>query len=284
MFSIKYQKAFSVIEIAVVLVIMGVIIAGIISVRGSLVERANNNRINEFTNTSLLNEMPNLAIWLDVGVARSFKDGEMNYGQEISKLNNISPENYHNFNFEQATTSSQPIYEKDQYDAMPSLNFADDDSLEANLSDYNLLQPKQVTVFLVQNIIDNDGHSFYWEPSLSEKFSLENVRKSSNSQLNWNFSDGIVSTTIDGFINKWNIITLVRSTDGNGIIRVNGAQEVASSIGSNFATGTSDTLKIGNSLDFSLREFIVFNKQLNEQEINDVEDYLAKKWDIEISN
>ena len=286
------KTAFSGIELAVVLIIIGLLFAGIVTTKGNLFSKAKLNKIISATKNSPLKDMNELAIWFDVATDESFKNSEMVEDGGISIWKNIAPQNYHNINVEQSNASDQPLFSFDDSDNLPMLSFdgVDDVLITSDvIYGYQFAKNNQVTVFIVQKYYDGDNIAIRWGVN-SNRF-LNHSFYETNNLIYWDFgntaSGGRISIAPpSGFSKKWQIITLIRNTNDTGSIRVGGVNLLTSAMADEFDVTASDNLEITNSATGSsksdLREMIIFKRALTDNEINEVEKYLSKKWDINL--
>jgi hypothetical protein len=279
------KTAFSIIELSIIMILIGLIITGVVVTRSDLFLRANNNKIIAATKYSVLREIDDLAIWFDAATDESFKNSEMTANNPLTMWKNISPKNYGNFNVEQLTPTNQPTYSFDDNDALPLLRFDGSDLLStANIiSGYNFAKQNQITVFLVQkyNSPLHTANSILWNPSVDNVFSANITNISGN--IIWGFANSQISATPSGFLNSWNIVTLVRNSNNNGQIRVNGSNLQTAVMSDNLNISASDNLDIGTGLNGDLREIAIFKRELSPLEIKSVEKYLSDKWDINLN-
>ncbi len=283
------KTAFSAIEIAIVLVFIGLLLAGIFFVKGNLFSKAKTNKIISATKYSVLKDMEGLAVWFDVATKESFKNSEMVEGGGISEWKNISPNNYGDFNVVQSTSDNQPKYLMDSKDNLPLISFngsADGLYTTGNVYGYQLAQKNQVTIFSVQKYYDNNNATIGWGVNTNRL--LFHAKYGLNDIIYFDFGDISSGGRINNFApsnfnEDWKILTFVRRVDNNGQIRINGSDFLVSSMTDDFDVTDASVFIIGNGdSKTDLREVIIFKRELSASEIDEIEKYLSDKWNIDL--
>lgn len=169
---ISKKKAFSIPELAIVLLTIGAILAAISSVKSLLQKNKLNNAI-ALTNNSIIQTLPNLTFWYDVTNPKSFNRGENRDGATVNILHDLNPQStskldgygasaasgdssqfYYNF-VTGATTSntSGPAYVENGINGLPSVRFANNgDSAYRYLmvdKNFNTTSQEDLTMFII---------------------------------------------------------------------------------------------------------------------------------------
>ena len=278
----KKRTAFSVVEASIVLILVGILVAGIVMARGTFFFQAKIDKIASANKSSPLRDMNGLSIWLDTATNESFNDSEFEENSRISKWKNISPNHYNEFNVLQSTPANQPSYIFDKFDDLPLIKFDGNNVLSsASIAGYKFLGVNQATIIIVQkyNFPNHNSKTINWDPSGANQIGVTALNSSGN--LVFNFGAGQISSAAASFGYGWNIITLIKSNT-SGIIRINGAILQNSTMNASINVSSSDNLDIGTSLNGALREVIIFNRELIPVEIREVERYLSNKWSIRL--
>lgn len=295
------KTAFSVVELSVILLFIGILIVGVVVNKDKLTSKANLTNLISASNNSPVRDMDGLTIWYDVANSDGFKKSEIVEDREISLLKNVSPQNYRNIDVEQTVSANRPKYKLDS-NGVPYLDFdGTNDYLQssATISGHEISYPDQITVFIVQEYRGGDTCTFSWVDHIStNKINL--LAAWSDNFIYWSSSNGtpgsgrVVTAKPSNFDNKWNLVTVMRKnsvTTNNGIIKVNGGLDL------DYSNTVTDTLGVSDKAFFQLgsyesgtypfnggiREFILFKRELSTSEINEVEQYLSNKWDIDLS-
>lgn len=123
------RKAFSLIEISLVIIIIAILIAG--SLNGiEMVKKAKLATAQSLTEQSVVGQIKDLTIWYETSLARSFIDSESDNGLKISTWRNINPNALITNNATQASNANQPTFFDNRFnDAIPGLYFDGNDFL-----------------------------------------------------------------------------------------------------------------------------------------------------------
>ena len=147
------KKAFSFIEISVVIVVIGILIAGVVQGRDML----NDMRINSarsFTEKSPVSSMQNLALWLETTQQNSLfiNTNSVNAplyhkdNQAIGRWNDLNSDPNLKVNLLQATEASKPIFIFNAINGLPALRF---DGVNDYLQNVNKFYYNNFTAFFV---------------------------------------------------------------------------------------------------------------------------------------
>ncbi len=155
------NKAFSLIELSIVILIIGILVAGVTK-GGDLYSQIKLTAARSVTNSSSINTIPDLRIWLETTKEESLttNDGNQpNQGSFISSWNDIKLSRPNDkINVTQATSSNQPIYVKNGIGGLPSLQFDGINDVLENLVDMPInAGDDSYTMVAVVNIFDPSG-------------------------------------------------------------------------------------------------------------------------------
>ena len=230
--NINFKKGFSLIEISVVLLIIGILISGIL-VGQDLILDAKIKSAQNLTKTSPVNKIPDLTLWLDVNAEQSLITTQtadrclekyVNYqdllgNERICGWRDINPQtslaqkvtlsinNTH-------TTATMPTYVLNGIGGLPSLYFDGNDYLISstpqstdiantlvNVDLLNLLSPSEVSFFMVQQYEKpaTTGNQANLFTHLSNSFAIYNTTTGTSPNFlyssNFNFANTISNTT-----------------------------------------------------------------------------------------
>ena len=307
------KKAFSALELAIVLTIAGLLMTSvIIGTKASYTAKLNAAR--SLTVNSPVGRIKGLTLWLDAAgwfegsAADSFVASDINSSTaSIGTWYDTKTNSSYKLNVTQGTASKKPTYIKDATNGLPSVKFDGGDNLTtASITASNFVgtgssttNSGSATVFLVQkyNSPLHRESSVWWQGSSpTQRFNIHAIY-GDNQTLFWDFGTCVcdatgrlsyVYTTASDFMDKWNIITVYKHSDASAKIRVNAVVMATSSAGTMtqyFSSTSAATLFIGsgsntNYLNGYISEVIIYNRALSDNEIDDVEYYLSKKWGI----
>ena len=290
-----HKNAFSLIEISMVILIIGMLITGI-SQGIDLYQDMRLATARSLTQNSRVNRIEDLTLWFEATSEKSFENTHPQDGEKIGLWKNINFKLSNRIDLTQTTQNSKPIYTKSAINNIPALLFNNAQMLTAtNVKISEIVSSNQATVFVVQNNFsgDNTTSTFGWNNG--------NYRFQSHAQEGdrvlidfgdmTNANAGRTSTPIlTNFLNQNKIITFVKN-GSNVFIKIN-STILANSSSANAVidTSLSSDFAIGkyppdNFYYFKgyIGEFIVFKKSLTDSEIKDIEQYLSKKWSIKLN-
>ncbi len=297
-------RAFSLIELSIVILIIGIIISGITSAT-RLVYQFRINSARSLTSSSAVNSIAGLLIWFETTSEKSFADSEESDGVQVTTWYDINPHNQFKYSLVQNISSNKPTYiAKGQSAGLPVLqSFSTPSSVQrmSTSANLDLTNNPSFTIFIVASA-SNGGGSQSQIFSIGDisgactQFSL-NYWGSNTGNLQFNGGD----KTFD--MNSSNMLALfriVRYGDDAGSSTVNGSTTRLNFNGSSKSVDSrtsSDCVPALASAPFSLTkavpassttltvqfgEIIIFNRVLKPDEITDIEAYLSKKWSIKL--
>ena len=287
----KKHRAFSIVEIAIVLLIVSLLMAGILN-GTSLISDASVATAQKLTTNSEVNTMESLTLWLETSFASSVESsGKIENNARILRWKDISPLKpvTKRLDLQQATQANQPQYKEDVINGLPLLYFSGNSTnfleftngASQNVVLADIFQQNQATIFLVymfdsssagRKIVSfgvNDVVNFGYNASKIEMRFNNNATEGNNSLQQ----------------KKLQILTGIKTASNiflylNGNIR--GTVSDSSAISDdNFGIASNMRIRVGENFKGWLGEVLVFNKSLTEKERIKVEQYLLKKWRIQ---
>ena len=283
MISKKHQKAFSLVELSMVILIIGILIAGV-SQGIDLYEDFRINTAKTLTLNSRAGRVPDLVSWIETSMNNSFDDAEEKDGLTISNWYDINPMSIPNLkkNFTQSTAGSRPYYSKNVSNGLPAVKFESGRNLAF---DGGILVNTDFTMFIVERKLSN---SIIWifHPggsgcSTNQCFH-SGYRNDKDFTLDF-YSNGIdyINNNLSG--TKTRIHTLYYSKSSGQKYWYNGGEnpDVSDSLKIS-PISTSRTNKLGQYFTGYIFEFIYYNRAIYENERIDIEKYLSKKYNIPI--
>lgn len=286
------KKAFSLIELSIVLVIIGLLVAGITQ-SSRLVQKFRIRTAQTLTESSPVNGIRNLVAWYETTSQASF-DSTIDNGVAVSSWYDISP-SVNKSNATQTTAANRPVYTENDINSLPTLKFTATSSQFLNLPNGTVpYNNSPYTVFIVAkidkscvascNLISsgnpsaNQANSFHYINASSGVGGLQNGWYSANAATS--------SSTLP--INPPHIATFYYNQSVRRII-FNGLEQTIAGTPTINNQSAAENNMIGRSLttaylDGSIAEIIIFNRALMAEEIDSIESYLSKKWGIKISS
>ena len=287
----KRYFAFSLIELSIVILVIGILIAGV--TQGSrLVRESRLSTAKTISISSPVSSVKDLVLWLDATSNDGF-DESLEDGDRVQNWYDINPQKTPNVVATQSTEANRPYYVEKGINGLPSLRFQRSSNLYLTVADDYDGDSENTTIFVV------------WEPNVSDTYEMTIISKWAGGSNNYPYtvrSHG----TISGYRFAAYDISNNPSSNHTTKLRQNGVPDIITGVkkdGQNLqiyisgdagdvATDTSGTtvsdtdLHIGCRIDKTtcvdglIGEIIVFNRALKNSERLDIEDYLRKKWKV----
>lgn len=284
------RKAFSLIELSIVIMIVGILIVGV--TKGSiLISKYRINTAQNITKNSPVAGIKDLALWLEPLMDDSFtgvtNGNSPTDGEKISSWNDINVQASNKINLTQATTSMQPSYTLKGIGNLPTLLFDGGDYLETTLIAIPA-RYKQYTIFMVWQNSDATGSQVVFHQRSSAVSctggDYAGIYLGSNYINTWGCGAAYDIQTISYNINfPYATVYRVDNTQANNVTLYANGTKFGPSATSTLSLGSGGTaVGYGSNNQFYFKgfisEIIVFTRALKDQELNDIRTYLAKKY------
>ncbi len=115
------KRAFSLIELSIVILIIGILVAGVTQ-SSRLVSEMRLSSAKRLTQSSPISSMKGLLLWLETASDNSF-DNNAGDGDQITNWYDLNPLSNTKYTLNQSTASSRPTYVKSGTGGIPSLKF-----------------------------------------------------------------------------------------------------------------------------------------------------------------
>ena len=272
-------RAFSLLEVSIVIMIIGVLIVGVVGSR-HLVKKARISAAIAMTRSSPISSILNNKIWLESSLA------EVSIGEDLSTGDLIDSwqDNFSNQNIIEVTSvGTGPAY-SNSINSIQAVKFdSDSSSNHLKINNASFLNSTDYTIFIVEKRMDTNGVGGNYLLGESGSFALGYESGVSIIQTHGEASSTDNQTSIEtlaNYSNKPRIITATHSsTDGNKIyINTTLANEDETSNAITHLSGITE-LKIGNDYNGEIGEIVIFDRDLKTSERNVIENYLSDKWD-----
>lgn len=279
----KGLKAFSLIELSIVILIIGILIAGVTQA-SRLVKQMRLTSARTLTQSSPVASIKGLALWLESTADASFKVAESEDGAFVTWWGETNPQVVNKNNVSRVASDNKFTFEDSGINNLPSLSCDNSDGSALN---GNLLDTTQKDKFTIVAVYqsrtpgDNVWRSIFGTGSGSGFF----LQKSGSVPPNSNKRNISALTVVDiyGGLMTADPEIAVATYDGTNInLYINGAAETLSASTATIAP-SSGQIYIGNSWQGFIGEIIVFDGVLKSTDRKDVEKYLGKKWGIKVS-
>ena len=291
------HKAFSLIELSIVILIIGILVAGVTQ-SSRLVKQMQLSSAQSITRGSPVITINGLVGWYETTSPNVFSVGTSTFSdldkpdnnQQINRWKDFNPlqtDSYRNHLIQQNTTF-QPTYLENAINGLPAVNFTN----HILVSTVNNADTIGLSIFAVfytnldlashQGIVITDGN---WTGN-SFTYTIHNAnyfyyRTGGIYGLNSSLAIPLKTPTITQLIDdgKGNIRLF---TSGQATISANVLIPIKTigffDVGGWLINGVSG----GESLNGAIGELIIFSRAINEEERKAVESYLSKKWAIKV--
>jgi prepilin-type N-terminal cleavage/methylation domain-containing protein len=278
----RARVGFSLIELSIVVLIIGILIAGV--TQGSrLVNEAKIKSVRAVTKSSGVSSIEGIALWLDAtaeeGFITSIEDGDA-----VSIWSDINPQSTNKNNAFQSIVASQPQYVARGINNLPSLKFDGGDDW-INLADTLLTDPGNWTTFVVSQRLDTAVSTVsILATSSAARYYINSTLTDTRISLGNTSAGGVLLTnglkpSLIALYSSGNIFTATGVTTNS--------YNVVSNINAVYTTTGVNGLNLGSYNDGAnswfngyISEVIMFNRPLKQSEQADVRDYLEKKWGL----
>jgi len=309
-YHMRNRKAFSLIELSIVIVVIGILIAGV--TQGTrLVREFKISTARTVTQSSAVPGIRDLELWLETTGEKSFIDAEAVEGEAVGTWYDMNVNNEkHDAS---STLTARPTYRRGALNGLPALTFdGTNDTMAPSFAGYSSNAPStnnNFTLFLVAQTADTHGIDVQSDSGTAgqseQKFVIFPQQGSSvygctscvgtgislgtNGVSFYQNTSGTTSPSAvysGGDTAVASIIAIV-NTNKKPKIYVNG-QLRATGIESSFSTVYAGYIIGGNSLFSSqffkgeVGEYIIYNRALVPAEQGSVEKYLGQKWGIKV--
>jgi prepilin-type N-terminal cleavage/methylation domain-containing protein len=136
------KKAFSLIELSVVVIIIALIIVAITQ-SSRLVSQMRLTTARKLTNNSAIPALNNIIAWYDATSIEAFDVNQTNHTDKISKWIDSEIRVHERIVLEQVTSNNQPIYQANYINGLPSIYFDGNDYLEGNEKPKSMIEKNQ---------------------------------------------------------------------------------------------------------------------------------------------
>jgi len=298
----KINTAFSLVEISIVVLIVGLLIAGI-SKASDMIFDANLKTGRSLTKGAKVNRMPSLSLWMETTLSESLLDKERYDTTAISIWRDVNPQVPSKLVFKKTGT---PKYVEFGQDNMPAIGFTSATANTDFFLPYNTDVSTTVSTFTSTQIFSNAAATIFMVlkpqslatellnfcPYSSSTFTCSagneiKLALDATGNIKFSFISGtaVSPTTTDiisGSQSKKNliIVSALKDAAGNKLF-INGSSAATTVANTNMTTTSfTGTYRIGGVKDVEIYEIIVFSSALSDSDRQNVEAYLGKKFAI----
>ena len=297
MIKTKNRQAFSLIEISVVIVVIGILIAGI----SSGIELYDDYKLKvaqNITKNSRVNRIPDLEMWLETTGENSLATGTTSFTDKanpvdqdpIGRWNDINPNIIATAknNATQATLANQPTYIRKGMNGLPALLF--DGSNDSFSFNGNFLVGADYTIFVVEARGSNKDNNYFLGGSAITTNARLHIGYRYNGTITLAHFFRDLDKNISGFVSQVGVVhSFVFSKVNGKAIWTNGGNKAfdqGASAKEPLVSYVNSVIAANNESNTyfkgSFAEIIFYTRALSDKERQEVELYLSKKWGIKI--
>lgn len=294
----KLKKGFSLVEISVVVLVVGILIASITSAVDMIAE-AKLRGIRAQTKATKINRMTSLALWLEPSLIDSIAESDRVDGKTISQWSDINPQSDSKIIFKDGSSTSTINYKEKGENNIPVIKFLSgvDDffypsgTTPKTYSFENIFPQNKFTIFAVVKPLASlnifslcEYASSTYTCGAGKEISLK-FDSTIKAELK-TFASSSTSATITATNSSTRpvvIISALKDDVGNKLF-VDGSN-VATTVANTYLTTNSivGTFKIGGGANNAeIYEIIVFYNALSDGDRQMVEGYLSRKYNIKV--
>lgn len=294
-------SAFSLIEVSIVILIVGVLIAGLIQ-GNSLIKKTQLITAQNLTKNSPVNNIKNLISWYETSLESSFRTDEAINGNTVSIWHDINTQSVTKNHITQSTDANKPKFYENVFGGIPSVRFdgvndtVNGDYLSFDSTD---LMSTNFTIFVVEK---RGGDKSNYDMFLAGTGNSATLGV--NLVLGYRAGDDI-AFVLSGNLDRTAPNSLFdksaiqqqptihtfwfSSTSGKKYWMNGGKSADASSTTQTTSLISNPDSAIGSyvttayNYNGDIAEFIVFNRDLTTEERQAIESYLSQKYSIKIS-
>ena len=287
------KKAFSLIELSIVLLIIGIIIAGVTNA-SSLIRKYQLSTARQLTQNAPMNAMTGIMFWVETTAEESF-DVDIENGSAISTWRDLNATSNTKYNAV-SSGSNRPTYTENCIKGLPCLSFDGvddyiDNTVSASLTSF--------TIFVITKYTNPSVASYILSSvGVSESLNMVNdgyfymyIRSDGMMQNQVGYAG---NSTVIGAVSQFIGLSfpyLLTFSERNGVTLSTRANKVEQTSAASTYGGTQNIrgVSIGSGLNHSyfftgkIGEIIMFDRSLTTNERDSIESYLVKKWNIKIN-
>lgn len=282
----KKHSAFSLIELSIVILVIGILIAGVTQ-SSRLIKAFRLQTAINLTTNSPVTGIPNLFAWYETSLDSSFISSQTENNSQISTWYDNNTQYVNKNNAVQSTSANQPLFIKNVFDgAIPAIRF---DGVNDNLPfDGTLLANSSYTIFIVEERRSNKATACFIRGSASGTNLNLTLCYDTNYVAFAHFNNDI-DYAIPAYTSPIvRMHTFQFSTINGKSYWMNGGStpELSDSSQTTPVSSYAGAVIGGQGSYYyygDIGEIIIYNRALKNEERQSIEDYLSKKYKIAIS-
>ena len=285
------HRAFSLIELSIVILIIGILVAGVTQ-SSRLISQMRLSSARSLTQSSPIASIRDLALWLESTSSASFDESATDENSPIPTWYDLNPQTISKINAAQSTANKQPLYISSAINNLPAVKFdgSNDDmtlgslSAGSNISIFYVIKPTSAHVEGLLDSAPGLPYPFrnYCESTCPSDGQFSWWNGGTAPAVNLGLAAGApaiiyIQTVFDTSVSPAK--TLRYYKNGTLISTVTDTNNVDISWTSPRLGSINATLVFYDGL---IGEIIIFSRTLKAEERTSVTNYLGKKWGIAV--
>lgn len=273
----KSSRAFSLLELSIVLVLIGILIVSTISAK-SIIKKSRIIAAQSKTRSSPVNSIPDAVIWLESSLADSFDADEAEDDSDLSVWKDIKTGSASPINNGSAG-SEAPKY-SNTINSIQAVKFSgSDDSYFA--VDGSALNGSDYTIIVLEKRQGDDANYFLTQAgsSTTDNEVLQLGYSASGTVIHSQGSGNNYTSSVEGYnsqVQQPRIFTFIQNGSTGKKTYINGF--IAGEDSDVTRLSNISDLHLGKGYTGEIGEFIIFDRALKKSERRSIEKYLLEKW------
>ncbi len=283
------KTAFSLIELSGVLIIIGLLIAGITSGK-SLVKTSKLSAARSVTFSSQITTIPGMVLWVEPTMKDSFLTTQIADSSQLTTWYNREPSGYLTKNNLTTAASANLIYDEISINDLPAIKTASNGDLTLSSFAGSALSTATIAIVFQPTVAPGSTAMIIADSGASGNTTSIGIK---NDRVALNFGSSAETSTVTNpasFALNGQYVLVVYLNGNSSKVFVNNTTEVGGS-GAVLAAGTNalNGLTLGanksgtTGITAEISEVIIYNRVLKDTERQDLMGYLAKKYKITVT-
>lgn len=277
--NLKNKKAFSLIELSIVILIVGIIVAGITQ-SSRMIGAFKLSAARNITQSSPIYSIRDTVAWYETSMDGSIVDSEADDGLEVGTWNDINPftTNGTRYNLAQ-TLTKRPLYKTNIMNGAPALLFDGSNDCLTLTPELTLERTQTIFVVFKPRVAADDGMILSTTSNNGGRYQVIRYIGSSNTLSTWN--GAVHSAAITASTNA----RVVTFTQNNAAVQFyeNGTAITGGNVNNEaYKFSQVGGLDVAPQTPFDgyIAEIILYSRVLKTEERQAIERYLGKKYNI----
>lgn len=291
----KQRSAFSLVELSFVIIIIAILVSGV-TYGSKIISKIHLKEARKITQDAKITEMRGLSLWFETTMKDSFNKNESYHNGAISQWFDLADKKDDKFSLNQIVKGKKPTYVINSLNGLPTLFFDGEDALFSN-QNLGLEGNPDFTFIVVAKAMGGNYGPFINSGDIGTCawVTFGRGKGKNNGAIFTGFFGGGQSYIHKNLgsesvfaIHTWTRRSTQNNKSGNEVF-VNSTKQELADEDITCQPSITDSLmlvgvdRIGNYFTGNIAEIMIFNRQLDYEERQEIENYLARKWGIKIT-